>query len=131
MSALDYLSMKIVVIEDDIYIRKIIIRLLRQIGFRAIYEASDGKSGMEQVIRTRPNIILCDIHMEPMDGLEFLSTLRNFNHPKFSALPVIFLTSDAQSETVLAARKLDVSGYIAKPVSTQQLKEKLDAVLQT
>lgn len=130
MSALDYLTMKIVVIEDDIYIRQIIVRLLRQIGFRAIYEASDGKSGMEQVIRTRPNIILCDIHMEPMDGLAFLKALRNFNHPHFAALPVIFLTSDTQGETVVAARDLSVSGYIAKPVSVQQLKAKLDAVLQ-
>ncbi|WP_430473125.1 response regulator [Thalassospira lucentensis] len=130
MSAFDYLTMKIVVIEDDIYIRQIIVRLLRQIGFRSIYEASDGKAGMEQVIRTRPDIILCDIHMEPMDGLEFLRTLRNFNHPRFSAIPVIFLTSDVQGETVIAARDLDVSGYIAKPVSVQQLKEKLDAVLQ-
>ncbi len=130
MSALNYLTMKIVVIEDDIYIRQIIVRLLRQIGYRSIYEASDGKAGMEQVIRTRPNIILCDIHMEPMDGLEFLKTLRNFNHPRLSAIPVVFLTSDAQRDTVIAARNLDVSGYIAKPISAQQLKEKLDAVLQ-
>ncbi|WP_417828925.1 response regulator [Thalassospira sp.] len=129
MSALDYLSMKIVVIEDDIYIRQVIIRLLRQVGFRSIYEASDGKSGIEQVIRTRPDIILCDIHMEPMNGLDFLKALRNFKHPTLSTLPVIFLTSDAQSETVVAARDLDVSGYIAKPVSVRQLKEKLDSVL--
>jgi two-component system chemotaxis response regulator CheY len=130
MSPLDYLSMKIVVIEDDIHIRRIITRLLRQVGFRSIYEASDGKSGMEQVIRTRPDVILCDIHMEPMNGLEFLKRLREFNHKSLSGLPVIFLTSDALSDTVLAARNLDVSGYITKPVSVQQLKEKLDAILQ-
>lgn len=125
----NYDLMRVLVLEDETHIRKIIVRLLREIGFDAIYEASDGIDGMKELLRVRPDLILCDIHMEPMGGLKFLQTVRALKTSDAADLPVIFLTADAEVDTVLKAKELRVDGYIAKPVSLTHLKTKIDAVL--
>lgn len=124
-----YESLRILVLEDEGYIRQIICRLLRQIGFRLINEAGNGIDGLREIMRVRPQLILCDIHMEPMDGIAFLRKLRGLGHDPLSQVPVIFLTADKARDTVVAAKELRVDGYLAKPVSMKTLKDRIDHVL--
>lgn len=124
-----YENLRVLVLEDEGYIRQIICRLLRQIGFRLINEAENGIDGLREIMRVRPHVILCDVHMEPMDGIAFLRKLRGLGHDPLSQVPVIFLTADKQRETVIAAKELRVDGYLTKPVSMKTLKERIDHVL--
>jgi two-component system chemotaxis response regulator CheY len=126
----NYSTTRVLVIEDEGHVRRIVCRLLRQIGFQLVDEASDGNDGMMQAVRVKPDLILCDIHMEPVGGLEFLGKLRRLSNPAYANLPVIFLTADANADTVMVARKLNVSGYLVKPVSLDQLKTRVDAALR-
>jgi two-component system chemotaxis response regulator CheY len=126
----NYSTTRVLVIEDEGHVRRIVCRLLRQIGFQLVDEASDGNDGMMQAVRVKPDLILCDIHMEPVGGLEFLGKLRRLSNPAYANLPVIFLTGDANADTVMVARKLNVSGYLVKPVSLDQLKTRVDAALR-
>ncbi|WP_374468488.1 response regulator [Ferrovibrio sp.] len=125
-----YKDLRILVIEDESFSRRIICGLLRQIGFNLIEEASDGEQGFRETLRTRPQAVLCDIHMEPLDGLGYLSKLRDYAGPEIAATPVIFLTADKQQETVISAKQLKVDGYLVKPVSLASLKQRLDALLK-
>lgn len=125
-----YESIRVLVLEDETHIRKIICRLLRQIGFQLIVEAENGADGFRELLRVRPNVILCDIHMEPIDGMTFLRKLRGLSKRDIANLPVIFLTADTQQGTIMSAKDLRVDGYLAKPVSLKMLKERIDAVLQ-
>lgn len=125
-----YKDLRILVIEDESYTRHMITGLLRQIGFQHINEAKEGGDGFKETVRTRPQVVLCDVHMEPMDGLGYLGMLRVFKNPEIAATPVIFLTADKQQETVLSAKQLKVDGYLVKPVSLQTLKQRLDALLK-
>lgn len=124
-----YEQVRVLVLEDEDHIRRIICRLLRQIGFRLIHEVANGADGFKELLRVKPQVILCDIHMEPIDGLTFLRKLRGLGKPEFTRIPVIFLTADAQRDTVVEAKDLRVDGYLVKPVSPKQLKERIDAVL--
>lgn len=124
-----YDMMSVLVLEDEFHIRKLIVRLLREIGFDSIYEVTDGVDGMKELLRVRPGLILCDIHMEPMGGLKFLKTVRGLKTGGVANLPVIFLTADAEVDTVLKAKELKVDGYITKPFSLAHLKIKIDTVL--
>lgn len=124
-----YENLRVLVLEDETHIRQIICRLLRQIGFRLIDQAENGVDGLRELLRVRPHVILCDIHMEPMDGLAFLRKLRGLGHEQLSNIPVIFLTADTTRDTVLAAKDLRVDGYLAKPVSPKALRERIDAAL--
>ncbi len=125
-----YEKLRILVIEDESYTRLMIVGLLRQIGFNLIGEAKDGEDGFRETVRTRPLVVLCDVHMAPLDGLGYLSKLRGFSNAALAATPVIFLTADKQQETVLSAKQLKVDGYLVKPVSLQVLKQRLDALLK-
>ena len=127
-STIDYAKIKVLIIEDEVHTRSIIRSQLLNLGVRAISEAADGKSGMIQVVKSRPHIIFCDVHMEPVGGLEFLKSLRGLNVGGLNELPVIFLTADAQSDTVLFAKEHAVNGYLVKPVSVAQLKSHIDTV---
>lgn len=128
--AVNYENVRVLVLEDEIHIRRIICRLLREIGFRLVDEAANGADGLRELLRVRPNVVLCDIHMDQGDGMDFLRRLRALDHPELSSVPVVFLTSDTHRETVMAARDLKVDGYLAKPISLTALKDRIDAVLR-
>ena len=128
--AVNYENVRVLVLEDELHIRRIICRLLREIGFRLVDEASNGSDGFRELLRVRPNVVLCDIHMDHGDGMDFLRRLRALDHPELAHIPVVFLTADTNRETVLAARDLRVDGYLAKPISLTALKERVDAVLR-
>ena len=130
MSESPLAKIRILVIEDEDFTRQMICGLLRQLGFRLIMEASDGESGFRELVRTKPLLVLCDVHMQPLDGLGFLAKLRGLSNQALAEMPVIFLTADKQQETVLTAKRLQVDGYIVKPVSIQILKQRLDALMQ-
>jgi two-component system chemotaxis response regulator CheY len=126
---IDYSKYRILIIEDEEYTRGIIARLLRQIGFQSVYTAGSGKEGLSEAVRCKPHLILCDIHMPNGDGLTFHKMLRNFKLDAVRSIPVIFLTADQNRETIMAAKGVGARGYLVKPVSLTDLKNKVDAVL--
>jgi two-component system chemotaxis response regulator CheY len=128
-----YGKYKLLVLEDQPSIRKHVCLMLQRIGFRSISEAADGTEGLKVLLRVKPDLIICDVHMEPMDGINFLTKLRGMGllgHPEFARVPFIFLTSDLSRDTVLAAKELHVNGYLGKPVTQEDLKLRIDAALK-
>lgn len=125
-----YEKTRILVIEDERHTRQIVCAMLRQLGFERVDEATNGEDGFNELLRTRPAIVLCDIHMEPMGGLDFLAKLRALANPSIAETPVIFLTADHQQETVLSAKKTGADAYLAKPVSPAMLQQRLDIILR-
>lgn len=129
MTPIDFSTLKVLVIDDETYIRKVVIQLLRRLEVTYIVEAAEGKAGFMEVVRNKPHIVLCDINMQPVDGMTFLSILRKTSNTEIAATPVIFLTADSQQETVMRAAKLNVNGYLVKPVSLTDLKKRMVAAL--
>lgn len=125
-----YDQLTVLVVEGEEHTRVIIKALLRQIGVHSIVVAANGKEGLNEVLRTRPHIVLCDVHMEPVNGLMFLKTLRAVKMEALRNTPVIFLTADAQKDTVMFAREHKVDGYLVKPVALSELKAKIDHVMK-
>ena len=126
---IDYSNIKVLIIDDQPFIVTVVTTLLRQLGFHAISKAEDGGSGLKMVRAEKPDVILCDIEMEPIDGLGFLQTLRAEADSAYTSVPVIFLTSHADSETVGKARDLGVNAFIVKPPTAKALKDRIDFVL--
>jgi two-component system chemotaxis response regulator CheY len=120
----------VLIVEDEMHTRALIKNMLRQIGVRSIVEAKDGKAGLDEVLRAKPHLVLCDIHMEPVDGLAFLKALRGAKLPNVRDTPVVFLTADAKRDTVLTAKGLHINGYLVKPVAVADLKARIDSVLK-
>ena len=126
-----YKGVTVLIVEDEPTTRDSVRGQLRQMGIRTITEASDGKAGLAEVARTRPTLILCDVHMKPVDGRQFLKMVRTAKVDWVKNLPIIFLTADANPETVAFAREFQVNGYLVKPISLKELKGRIDAVLKS
>jgi two-component system chemotaxis response regulator CheY len=124
-----YAGLKVMVVEDDDGTRRLIRRMLQQIGIETVIECADGLRGVQEVLRTKPDAVFCDIHMAPVNGNEFLKMLRDAKIGWVKRLPIVFLTSDSQQESVVAAVENQVDGYLVKPVSMSVLKARVDTII--
>lgn len=124
----EYSKMRVLVIDDEPFVREIVVRLLHGIGFKEIDQAGDGEAGLHSAIVAQPDLIICDMYMAPMDGLGFIVSLRKQVSEKLQRVPVIFLTAASDPETVRKALSSGANGYILKPVSRKTLLERIEAV---
>jgi len=120
---------KILVVDDDRFIRATIRAVLRAIGRFEVAEAEDGDAGLVRVDTFKPDVVLCDVAMPQMSGLQFVSLLRSHPTAAIRQTPVVLLTGHADAETVAEAARLAISGYLIKPVSPKQLGTLLDKIL--
>jgi len=121
--------MDVLIVDDSAAIRKILQRVLRQtdLPFGDIQEAGDGTEAVN-LLQTRSfGLILSDINMPEMDGLQLLAKIREMEHLK--GVPVIMITTEGGQGKVMEAVQLGASGYVRKPFTADQIKEKLSAVL--
>jgi len=119
----------VLIVDDSAAIRKILQRVLRQtdLNLGEISEAGDGTEAME-ILKTRPfGLILSDINMPQMDGLQLLARIRAMEQHK--AVPVIMITTEGGQGRVMEAVQLGATGYVRKPFTADQIKEKLAGVL--
>ena len=127
----EYKGVSVLIVEDEATTRASIRSQLRQIGIHAVAEAADGKAGLNEIARTRPTLVLCDVHKKPVDGRQFLKMVRTVKVEWVKNIPIIFLTADANPDTVSFAKEFQINGYLVKPVSVKDLKTRIDLVLKS
>ncbi|MBI2240780.1 MAG: response regulator [Magnetospirillum gryphiswaldense] len=125
--AVDFASLKILVIDDQEFVRTIVKKMLQQLGTGTVLEAQDGVSGLDSVRDNRPDLVICDIQMRPMDGFGFVRQLRASDD--VGTTPVIMLTAHTDAATIARAKDLDIGAFLAKPVLPPALREKITQVL--
>jgi two-component system cell cycle response regulator DivK len=105
-------------VEDNEYNLKIVRQLLARTAYKLI-EAKDGESGVETALRELPDLILMDIQLPKLSGLDATRRLRS--DPKTAAIPIIVITSFALSGDDQKAKDAGASAYLAKPYSPREL----------
>ena len=121
------LNMNVLVVDDYKTMLRIEENLLKQIGFKNIFQATDGSAAL-QVLRERQfGLVISDWNMEPMTGLDLLKEVRA--DVALKAMPFIMVTAESKTENVIAAKQAGVNNYIVKPFNAETLKSKIAAVL--
>jgi|SRR5271157_2762898 len=110
----------VLVIDDEALNLKLVSRMLTGEGFRVVC-ASSAEAGLELLHRERPNVILMDIRLDGMDGLE--ATRRLKADPVFASIPVVGVSAYAMEEDMERASRAGCSGYIRKPFTKKELVE--------
>ena len=120
----------ILVVDDSAAIRKILTRVLRQTGMaiQTIHEAGDGEEALTVLRAHKVDLVLSDINMPKMDGLQLLASLKA--SPQWNTIPVVMVTTEGGETKVAEAVKLGASGYVRKPFTADQIKEKLVGILE-
>ena len=112
------MSKKILIVDDDTGIMVALKFLLEQNGYDTLI-AFSGEDAMEVVERHHPDLILCDITMPGMDGLQVLEQIRA--NPATAAIPFVFLTARAEGELREILKRAGADDYLAKPFTLEQL----------
>jgi two-component system chemotaxis response regulator CheY len=121
---------RIIVVEDESVMSTYILNNLRRLGILDLYSFTDGAAALREVTKLKPDLILTDVHMEPVGGIEFVRQLRSLPDARVSQTKVIFLSADSSPATVGEALPLGVAGYLVKPPSLSALTSKIEAALR-
>ncbi|MFZ0742920.1 MAG: response regulator [Terracidiphilus sp.] len=118
-------EVRALIVDDSSVMRKIVERSLRQAGLDllVVHEAASGTEGLEMLRANQVDLILSDINMPSMDGLEFLRQLRAQNLAP--GVPVVMITTESSEEHVKQAIQSGAQGYIRKPFTAEQVKERV------
>ncbi len=124
-------NLNILVIDDDMFIREVLVRMLARMGVRKITPAADGASAIDLVTKAPEpyDVIICDLEMPTMTGLECIRFLRMLDDPIASRTPVIILTGHTSQEHLDQAVSLGIHGFLSKPVSRQGLAARIEAAV--
>jgi CheY-like chemotaxis protein len=121
-------STKVLVIDDDLYMRKVIRSLLLAVGIKNIYEASNGTDGLDGICTVVPDIVVLDWEMPDINGTEFMRIVRSPDSFPFPAVPIIMLTGHVERDRVIQAVRLGVHEFLCKPVSAKALLERIISI---
>jgi two-component system chemotaxis response regulator CheY len=118
-------EIRTLIVDDSTVMRKIVERSLRQAGLDqlVVYEAGNGAEGLDMLKSKQVDLILSDINMPSMDGLEFLRQIQAQNLAP--GVPVVMITTESSEEHVKQAILAGARGYIRKPFTAEQVKERV------
>src|SRR5271165_1977150 len=121
--------MDVLIVDDSAAIRKILKRVLQQaeISIGQIFEAGDGFEALERLKEQPVHLILSDINMPNMDGLQFLRRLKT--SVEWKDVPVVMITTEGGQQKVVEAIERGAVGYVRKPFNAEQIKEKLTGIV--
>jgi len=124
------MSIRALIVDDSSVMRKIVERCLRQAGMNLsqVLEASNGTEALALVNEHTLDLILSDINMPVMDGLEFIRHLKKVESAK--NVPIVMITTEGGEKSVLEALSLGANGYIRKPFTPDQVKDHVIPVLR-
>jgi two-component system chemotaxis response regulator CheY len=122
-------SLHVLVVDDNPHMRSIVVAILRGVGIGIVKEASDGADAMEVMRAGVPDIVIVDLNMFPIDGLEFTQMIRTAVDSPFPFVPIIMMTGHTERTKVTAARDSGVNELVAKPISAKTLLDRIVAVI--
>jgi len=122
-------NIKVLIVDDSSVMRKIVERSLRQAGLNLaqVVEAGNGMEALAALQGGKVDLILCDINMPVMDGLEFVKQLSSVENGK--GVPVVMITTEGSEGHVVQALSAGARGYIRKPFTPDQVKEHVLGIL--
>jgi two-component system, chemotaxis family, chemotaxis protein CheY len=123
------MPLDVMIVDDSAAIRKILRRVLAQaeVPTGEIHEASDGVEAFDILKTQTVQLILCDINMPNMDGIELLEKVKGTE--KLRDVPFLMVTTEGSQARVMQALELGAVGYVKKPFTAAQIKEKLTGIV--
>lgn len=120
------------VIDDQRSMRTIVRQMLNQMGIEDVVDCPEGLEAWNFLIRCGtavPDFIICDLHMEGMDGLEFINAIRRSKNDTVHNIPVLVLTGDPDKFLHEVANQAGAAKVLQKPISTPDLREEIGGLL--
>ncbi|MCE5305910.1 MAG: response regulator [Chloroherpetonaceae bacterium] len=121
--------MMFLIVDNSPTMRRIVINTLKTFGWNDFEEASDGAEALKILDSTPIDFVITEWNMPNMNGLELTQYIRN--HPRYSQMPILMVTTRGLKEDIIEALKAKVSNYVVKPFTPQVLKEKIESIMES
>ena len=119
-------AIRAVIADDEAFIRQVLLKMLERLGIEVVGVAENGRVAVELFTQTRPDIVILDIAMPEMDGLEALRRILE----KDPEARVLMCTSFSSKQYVVEAVKVGAKGYLNKPFDLDKIREKISKIVQ-
>jgi CheY-like chemotaxis protein len=121
--------LKVLLVDDNPHMRTLLTEILRAIGARLIFEATDGAEALKMMREEAIDIVMTDLSMQPMDGIEFVRLLRNSPDSPNQMCPVIMITGHSTQRRVNEARDAGVNEFLAKPLTAKGVLDRIGMII--
>jgi CheY-like chemotaxis protein len=121
-------QLRVLVVEDNAFMRKMVRSLLINIGVKKVYEAADGIAGLEQIRAVGPDVIVLDWEMPLLNGPELVRIVRSPGVFPTPDIPIIMLTAHGDRARIVEAVRIGVNEFLCKPVSAKMLADRLTSI---
>lgn len=121
--------LKVLVVDDEPSMRKVVRALLQSLGVKEIYEAAEGNDGLDKICLRAPDLVILDWEMPRPNGPDFMRAVRSPDTFPLPNVPVIMLTGYSERSRVIEAMRLGVNEFLVKPVSSTSLLTRIVSIL--
>ncbi len=122
--------LKILLVDDNHHMRVLIGEIMRAIGVTEVFEANDGAEALSKMRQQNIDIVITDLSMQPLDGIDFTRLLRNSPDSPNQMCPVIMITGHSTQKRVKEARDAGVTEFLAKPVTARGIIDRITRVVE-
>lgn len=122
-------SVKILLVDDNHHMRVLLTEILRAIGVRHVFEAGNGAEALQVMRMQAIDIVMTDLAMQPLDGIDFVKLVRNSTDSPNPMVPVIMITGHSTLRRVAEARDVGVTEFLSKPVTARGVIERITRVV--
>jgi two-component system chemotaxis response regulator CheY len=130
MTDIDISNLKFLILDKNQFMRKILRDLLRSFHVRTIKEVNDGGDGLKELRSFKPDIILTEWEMRPIDGIEFARIIRNSQDVYDRFVPIIMVTAHSQIGRIKQARDSGINEFLVKPISARALYSRITSLIE-
>lgn len=119
------MAFNVLIVDDSSSMRAVIKKIIRLSGFNVseYWEAADGAEALEMMNRHWVDLVLSDINMPKMNGIEMIAAMKK--NDLIASVPVVMVSTERNEEKVAKCLELGASGYIKKPFRPEQLRDKM------
>jgi CheY-like chemotaxis protein len=122
-------QLRVLVVDDNAFMRSVVRGLLANIGVKKIFEAGDGIAALDMIHTTNPDVVILDWEMPLLNGPELVRIVRSPGIFPTPDLPIIMLSAHGERWRILESVKLGVNEFLCKPVSAKALFDRLISIL--
>lgn len=118
---------QVLIVDDSHSIRELLSSVLRKAGFD-VTSANDGKAGLQSAKKASYDLVITDVNMPEMDGIELLGNLRKL--PEYTFKPILILTTEFSQEMKQKGKEAGATGWLVKPFDPEKLIEVISRILK-
>ena len=117
--------LRVLLVDSNRHSRGLTRHILDNLGIKTVREASTGADALQKLVLLPTDLVICELNLEPMDGIEFVTRIRTGLESPNPYMPIIMITSPVEMPRIVAARNAGVHEILVKPISTKAMSDRI------